>query len=169
MKKLLGLSLLGLLSLNLLAAEDFNLQTAKTQLVNDNINVAIAYQNYVSVEEQARVKTLQILPTLTVDLLTTNDYQYTILRSVIPEPTKFFDAAAAKHMAEAASVNRTIVKKNLLEGALIVIFVLVIFLGNIRSGLIVASVIPLAMLFAVSLMKVFGVSGNLMSLGSIDF
>lgn len=61
------------------------------------------------------------------------------------------------------------VKKNLLEGALIVIFVLVIFLGNIRSGLIVASVIPLAMLFAVSLMKVFGVSGNLMSLGAIDF
>lgn len=61
------------------------------------------------------------------------------------------------------------VKKNLLEGALIVIFVLVLFLGNIRSGLIVASVIPLAMLFAISLMKVFGVSGNLMSLGAIDF
>ncbi|PZR02892.1 MAG: CusA/CzcA family heavy metal efflux RND transporter, partial [Flavobacterium psychrophilum] len=61
------------------------------------------------------------------------------------------------------------VKKNLLEGALIVIFVLVLFLGNVRSGLIVASVIPLAMLFAISLMKVFGVSGNLMSLGAIDF
>jgi len=61
------------------------------------------------------------------------------------------------------------VKRNLMEGALIVIFVLVVFLGNIRSGLIVASVIPLAMLFAVSLMKVFGVSGNLMSLGAIDF
>ena len=61
------------------------------------------------------------------------------------------------------------VKKNLLEGALIVIFVLVLFLGNIRSGLIVASVIPLAMLFAISLMNLFGVSGNLMSLGAIDF
>lgn len=61
------------------------------------------------------------------------------------------------------------VKKNLVEGAIIVIFVLVIFLGNIRSGLIVASVIPLAMLFAISLMNVFGVSGNLMSLGAIDF
>jgi cobalt-zinc-cadmium resistance protein CzcA len=70
-----------------------------------------------------------------------------------------------------AFVGRAIetVKKNLLEGALIVIFVLVIFLGNIRSGLIVASVIPLAMLFAIALMKVFGVSGNLMSLGAIDF
>jgi heavy metal efflux system protein len=61
------------------------------------------------------------------------------------------------------------VKTNLIEGALIVIFVLVLFLGNLRAGLIVASVIPLAMLFAISLMNVFGVSGNLMSLGAIDF
>ncbi|HTE23606.1 CusA/CzcA family heavy metal efflux RND transporter [Flavitalea sp.] len=61
------------------------------------------------------------------------------------------------------------VKTNLIEGALIVIFVLVLFLGNLRAGLIVATVIPLSMLFAVSLMHVFGVSGNLMSLGAIDF
>ncbi len=61
------------------------------------------------------------------------------------------------------------VEKNLIEGALIVIAVLVLFLGNLRAGLIVASVIPLAMLFAVSFMHVFGVSGNLMSLGAIDF
>jgi heavy metal efflux system protein len=61
------------------------------------------------------------------------------------------------------------VEKNLIEGALIVIAVLVLFLGNLRAGLIVSSVIPLAMLFAVSLMHVFGVSGNLMSLGAIDF
>lgn len=61
------------------------------------------------------------------------------------------------------------VKKNLLEGALIVVFILVLFLGNIRAGLIVASVIPLAMLFAIILMNLFGVSGNLMSLGALDF
>ena len=61
------------------------------------------------------------------------------------------------------------VSKNLLEGALIVIFILVLLLGNFRAGLVVASVIPLAMLFAVSLMNLFGVSGNLMSLGAIDF
>jgi cobalt-zinc-cadmium resistance protein CzcA len=61
------------------------------------------------------------------------------------------------------------VSKNLLEGALIVIFVLVLMLGNLRAGLVVASVIPLAMLFAVSMMNLFGVSGNLMSLGAIDF
>ncbi|MCC6839900.1 MAG: CusA/CzcA family heavy metal efflux RND transporter [Flavobacteriales bacterium] len=61
------------------------------------------------------------------------------------------------------------VKTNLIEGALIVIFVLVLFLGNWRAGLIVASVIPLCMLFAIILMNAFGVSGNLMSLGAIDF
>ena len=61
------------------------------------------------------------------------------------------------------------VSRNLLEGALIVVFILVLLLGNIRAGLIVASVIPLAMLFAISMMNLFGVSGNLMSLGAIDF
>ena len=61
------------------------------------------------------------------------------------------------------------VETNLLEGALIVILVLVVFLGNIRGGLIVASVIPLSMLFAIIMMNLFGVSGNLMSLGALDF
>jgi cobalt-zinc-cadmium resistance protein CzcA len=61
------------------------------------------------------------------------------------------------------------VSRNLIEGALIVVFVLVLLLGNMRAGLIVASVIPLSMLFAVSMMNLFGVSGNLMSLGAIDF
>jgi cobalt-zinc-cadmium resistance protein CzcA len=68
-------------------------------------------------------------------------------------------------------VSRSIgtVSRNLIEGALIVIFILVLMLGNMRAGLIVASVIPLSMLFAISLMNIFGVSGNLMSLGAIDF
>ncbi len=61
------------------------------------------------------------------------------------------------------------VAKNLLEGALIVIFILILFLGNLRAGLVVASVIPLSMLFAFILMHLFGVSGNLMSLGALDF
>ena len=87
--------------------------------------------------------------------------QKSLPEGVIIEP--FLDRSAL--------VSRAIdtVKTNLIEGALIVIFVLVLFLGNVRSGLIVASVIPLAMLFAISLMNVFGVSGNLMSLGAIDF
>lgn len=68
-------------------------------------------------------------------------------------------------------VNNSIgtVERNLLEGALIVIFVLVLFLGNLRAGLLVASVIPLSMLVAVILMNIFRVSGNLMSLGALDF
>ena len=68
-------------------------------------------------------------------------------------------------------VNRTTntVLENLLVGALIVVFILVLLLGNMRAGLIVASVIPLAMLFAACMMRAFGVSANLMSLGALDF
>jgi cobalt-zinc-cadmium resistance protein CzcA len=61
------------------------------------------------------------------------------------------------------------VEKNLVEGGLIVVFVLVLLLGNLRAGLVVASVIPLCLLFAFSMMNLFGVSANLMSLGAIDF
>ena len=58
---------------------------------------------------------------------------------------------------------------NLIEGGLIVIFVLLLLLGNFRAGLITASVIPLSMLFALTMMRIFGISANLMSLGAIDF
>ncbi|WP_437564096.1 efflux RND transporter permease subunit [Sorangium sp. So ce542] len=61
------------------------------------------------------------------------------------------------------------VKKNLIEGALLVVAVLFAFLGNLRAGLIVASAIPLSMLFAFDLMLRAGVAGSLMSLGAIDF
>ncbi|WP_405575155.1 CusA/CzcA family heavy metal efflux RND transporter [Winogradskyella sp. Asnod2-B02-A] len=61
------------------------------------------------------------------------------------------------------------VSENLILGSLIVIFVVVLLLGNLRSGLVVASVIPLSLLFAISLMNLFGVDANLMSLGAIDF
>jgi cobalt-zinc-cadmium resistance protein CzcA len=89
-----------------------------------------------------------------------------IIQKALPEGV-VIDA----YLDRTSLVNRAIatVEKNLLEGALIVLFILVLFLGNVRAGLIVASVIPLAMLFAVALMQLFGVSGNLMSLGAIDF
>ncbi|WP_142784033.1 CusA/CzcA family heavy metal efflux RND transporter [Changchengzhania lutea] len=61
------------------------------------------------------------------------------------------------------------IAENLILGCLIVIFVVVLLLGNLRSGLVVASVIPLCLLFALSLMYIFGVDANLMSLGAIDF
>jgi cobalt-zinc-cadmium resistance protein CzcA len=61
------------------------------------------------------------------------------------------------------------VRTNLLEGALLVIAVLFVFLGNLRAGLIVATAIPLAMLFSFSAMLKFGVAASLLSLGAIDF
>ncbi|AOW21398.1 CusA/CzcA family heavy metal efflux RND transporter [Urechidicola croceus] len=61
------------------------------------------------------------------------------------------------------------VAENLILGSLIVIFVVVLLLGNLRSGLVVASVIPLSLLFAISFMNIFGIDANLMSLGAIDF
>ncbi len=81
------------------------------------------------------------------------------------------DVTVEAYLDRTELVGRAIktVEKNLIEGALIVIFVLVVFLGNFRAGLIVASAIPLAMLFALGLMNLFGVSANLMSLGAIDF
>lgn len=68
-------------------------------------------------------------------------------------------------------VNRTIwtVAKNLIEGAVLVVIVLILLLGNWRGSLLVATVIPLSMLFAAICMRIFNVSGNLMSLGSLDF
>ncbi len=71
--------------------------------------------------------------------------------------------------SELVSRNISTVIFNLIEGAIIVFLVLILFLGNVRGGLIVASVIPLAMLFAFIMMRLLGVSANLMSLGAIDF
>lgn len=90
-----------------------------------------------------------------------NTIQKTLPEGVIIEP--FLDRAKM--------VNNTIstVMTNLMEGALIVIFILVIFLGNLRAGLLVASVIPLSMLFAIIMMNLFNIGGNLMSLGALDF
>jgi len=75
------------------------------------------------------------------------------------------------YLDRAALVKRTssTVAKNLIEGGLIVIFMLILLLGNFRSGLIVASVIPLSLLFGFIMMHLFDVSANLMSLGAIDF
>src|SRR5690606_12360113 len=70
-----------------------------------------------------------------------------------------------------ALVERTIatVGTNLAEGAALVILVLLLLLGDLRAGIVVATTIPLAMLFAVIVMNAAGISGNLMSLGAIDF
>ena len=61
------------------------------------------------------------------------------------------------------------VSENLILGCLIVVFVVVLLLGNIRSGMVIASLIPLSLLFTISMMYIFGIDANLMSLGAIDF
>jgi cobalt-zinc-cadmium resistance protein CzcA len=68
-------------------------------------------------------------------------------------------------------VDRTVrtVAVNLIEGGILVVVVLLLLLGNLRGGLLVASVIPLSLLFTFISMRFFGVSGNLMSLGALDF
>lgn len=115
MKKIIGfVVLLGLFSGSVFAGQQYSLETAKQAVVNDNINVSIAYEQYVLVKSQAQSKTLNLLPTISVDMLMV-DYQYAVLRSIVPEPQRFFDAAASKDLAKAASVNRTIVKRNLLQ------------------------------------------------------
>lgn len=115
MKKIIGfIVLLGLFSGSVFADQQYSLETAKQAVVNDNINVSIAYEQYVLVKSQAQSKTLNLLPTISVDMLMV-DYQYAILRSIVPEPQRFFEAAASKDLAKAASVNRTIVKRNLLQ------------------------------------------------------
>lgn len=88
------------------------------------------------------------------------------IRTTLPEGVEI-----EPYLDRTKLVNNAIgtVTRNLAEGALIVVFVLVLMLGNLRAGLVVASLIPLAMLFAVTMMNLFGVSGNLMSLGAIDF
>ncbi len=93
------------------------------------------------------------------------------IKEKIPVIQKSADVVIEPYLDRTDLVGRAIdtVEKNLIEGALIVIFVLVIFLGNLRAGLIVASAIPLSLLFALGMMNVFGVSANLMSLGAIDF
>ncbi len=88
------------------------------------------------------------------------------VRQSLPEGVELYP-----YLDRSVLVGKTIstVKTNLLEGGLIVVLVLVLLLGDLRAGLIVASVIPLAMLFAIILMNYFGISANLMSLGAIDF
>ena len=71
--------------------------------------------------------------------------------------------------SELISRTTNTIAENLILGCLIVIFVVVLLLGNLRSGLVVASVIPLSLLFALTMMYIFGVDANLMSLGAIDF
>jgi len=107
----------------------------------------LAGENARAVAERVRVAVKQIEPSLPAGVRIEPYYDRAVLVSRVIET----------------------VRKNLIEGAILVIVVLFLFLGNIRAGLIVASIIPLSMLCAFGGMLTAGISGNLMSLGAIDF
>lgn len=90
----------------------------------------------------------------------------TKIQNSLPEGLEIYS-----YLNRANLIDKTIstVTKNLVEGGLIVVFVLILLLGNLHAGLIVASVIPLSMLFALIMMDTFGISVNLLSLGAMDF
>lgn len=102
-----------LMSTTSILAKTYTLNQAKETLMNDSVTVSIAYEKYVMAKQQSRAKVLELLPTISVDLLI-YDYNYTILRTLIPEPSRFFAASASKDLARAAQVNQIVVQRNLL-------------------------------------------------------
>ena len=88
------------------------------------------------------------------------------INKTLPEGVKLITAYDRSNLVDKAIAT---VKKNLLEGATLVIVILFLFLGNIRAALITAMVIPLSMLFTFTGMVTYKVSANLMSLGALDF
>jgi len=88
------------------------------------------------------------------------------IQKTLPEGLEIEPFLDRTHLVDKAIFT---VSENLALGGLIVVFVLILFLGNLRAGFVVASVIPLALLFTLSMMNLFGISANLMSLGAIDF
>ena len=94
------------------------------------------------------------------------DEKMKVIRAQLPPDVK---VTTAYNRAELVEKTIHTVEKSLLEGGLLVVFVLLLLLGNIRGAAIVALAIPLSMLFAITGMNHFGISGNLMSLGAIDF
>jgi hypothetical protein len=111
--KLMSIMLLALV-FRVQAQEPLGLYEMKQMLLNSNVDISVVYEEYVQAQQGSKAKVLDLLPTLSIDMLI-YDYNYTILRSIIPEPHRFLQASSSKDMAKAADVNRTIVQKNLLE------------------------------------------------------
>ncbi len=113
--KKLSLTVIGLLlSVSALGQVTYNLDQAKKEIISSNTSVAIAYENYIRAQKEAKATTLALLPSFSLELFLM-DYQYVVLRSIIPEPSRFFTASASKELVGAASLNRLIVKRNILE------------------------------------------------------
>ncbi len=102
------------LSVSVIAQTSFNLEQAKKEVITSNTSLALSYENYIRAQQEARAMTLGLLPNLSFDLFLMN-YQYVVLRTIIPEPSRYFTASASRDLAEAAGLNRLVVKRNLLE------------------------------------------------------
>lgn len=115
MKFIFGLIFsLTICSVDIYASEIYSLDKAKEEVSKNNINIAIAYEQYVQVKNEEQSKAFELLPSFSIDMLVLK-YQYTILRNLIPEPSRFFELAAQKDLANAAVMNKIIVKNNLIE------------------------------------------------------
>jgi len=111
----LGLAVVGvLLSVSSFGQVTYDLLQAKKEIMSNNTSVAIAYENYVRAQQEAKAAKLSLLPSFSLELFLM-DYQYVVLRSIIPEPSRFFTASASKELVGAASLNRLIVQRNILE------------------------------------------------------
>lgn len=95
------------------AQVSFTLKEAKLEINNNSKNVAIAYENYIRAQQEAKAATLGLLPSFSLELFLF-DYQYVVLRSIIPEPSRFFNASASKELVEAANINKLVVTRNML-------------------------------------------------------
>tara|TARA_Y100000780_G_scaffold168837_1_gene153963 strand:+ start:22596 stop:23750 length:1155 start_codon:yes stop_codon:yes gene_type:complete len=113
-KKIALLVTSALFCLSSYAQVTMNLVEGKRKVVSSNTSVAISYENYVRAQKEAKAARLALLPSFSVDLFLL-DYQYIMLRSIIPEPSRFFSAAASAELVGAADLNRLIVKRNILE------------------------------------------------------
>ncbi|CAM9867408.1 unnamed protein product [Chrysoparadoxa australica] len=102
-----------LFSINSYTQVSFNLNQAKLEINSNSTNVAIAYENYIRAQQEAKAATLGLLPSFSLELFLF-DYQYVVLRSVIPEPSRFFNASASKELVGAADLNKLVVKRNML-------------------------------------------------------
>lgn len=110
-----GLLVVGaMISINSLAQVTYDLVSAKHEIISNNANVAIAYENYVRAQKEAKATSLALLPSFSVEIFLLN-YQYLLLTSIIPDPSQFFTASASKELVGAADLNKLIVTRNILE------------------------------------------------------
>jgi len=118
-KKLIYASLIFLICGASFSQVEYDLNEAKLEINENNWDVAIAYENYVMAKQESKAATLALLPSFSAEYLLLADsflydLEYLILRTVLPEPSRFFNASASKQLAEAARINKLVTTRNIL-------------------------------------------------------